>query len=184
MPYLPPTFRSELGSVPRPRLRWHLPLPGQPWENGQYLAWSSPNWVGAPRMTTLGSTLASWINLPRLAASKNKLLLLDCRSLEWRSLPLPDGIDIIIADTTLRRQLTASAYNDRRRSCEAALAELRLVCRVFAPCVMSASSSSISIPIACLPSMNHAPGMWWKKSAAPNRRFLCWRTGGYASLVN
>lgn len=58
---------------------------------------------------------------------RNKLLLLDCRSLEWRSLPLPDGIDIIIADTTLRRQLTDSAYNDRRRSCEAALDELRLV---------------------------------------------------------
>jgi len=57
----------------------------------------------------------------------NRLLLLDCRSLEWRSLPLPDGIDIIIADTTLRRQLTASAYNDRRQSCETALAELRLV---------------------------------------------------------
>ncbi len=58
---------------------------------------------------------------------QNRLLLLDCRSLEWRSLPLPAGIDIIIADTTLRRQLTDSAYNDRRCSCEAALAELRLV---------------------------------------------------------
>lgn len=58
---------------------------------------------------------------------QNRLLLLDCRSLEWRSLPLPDGIDIIIADTTLRRQLTASAYNDRRQSCKTALAELRLV---------------------------------------------------------
>jgi len=58
---------------------------------------------------------------------QNMLLLLDCRSLEWRPLPLPDGIDIIIADTTLRRQLTDSAYNDRRRSCEAAVAELHQV---------------------------------------------------------
>ena len=58
---------------------------------------------------------------------KDKLLWLDCRSLEWGSLPLPDGIDIIVADTTIRRQLTASAYNDRRRSCEAALAALSLV---------------------------------------------------------
>ena len=57
---------------------------------------------------------------------KDKLLWLDCRSLEWGSLPLPDGIDIIVADTTIRRQLTASAYNDRRRSCEAALAVLSL----------------------------------------------------------
>ena len=57
---------------------------------------------------------------------QDKLLWLDCRSLEWGSLPLPDGIDIIVADTTIRRQLTDSAYNDRRRSCEAALAALSL----------------------------------------------------------
>lgn len=58
---------------------------------------------------------------------QDKLLWLDCRSLEWGSLPLPAGIDIIVADTTIRRQLTASAYNDRRRSCEAALAALSQV---------------------------------------------------------
>ncbi len=58
---------------------------------------------------------------------KDKLLWLDCRSLEWGSLPLPDGIDIIVADTTIRRQLTTSAYNDRRRSCEAAVAALSQV---------------------------------------------------------
>ena len=57
----------------------------------------------------------------------NKLLLLDCRTLDWRSLLMPEGVDIIVADSTIRRQLTDSAYNDRRRSCEAALAELRQV---------------------------------------------------------
>lgn len=52
---------------------------------------------------------------------KNKLLLLDCRSLEYQTLPLPKDVAIVIADTSVRRELTNSAYNDRRAACEEAL---------------------------------------------------------------
>jgi galactokinase len=52
---------------------------------------------------------------------KDRLLLLDCRSLDWRSIRLPEKTDIVIADTTVRRSLTDSAYNDRRAACEEAV---------------------------------------------------------------
>lgn len=51
----------------------------------------------------------------------DRLLLLDCRSLEYRTLPLPRGVDIIIADTTVRHAHASGAYNDRRAACEEAL---------------------------------------------------------------
>lgn len=49
---------------------------------------------------------------------ENKLLLLDCRSLEWKTIPLPDDVSIIVADTTVRRKLTSGEYNKRRSACE------------------------------------------------------------------
>ncbi len=55
----------------------------------------------------------------------DRLLLLDCRSLEYRSLPLPEDVAIVIADTSVRRSLVDSAYNDRRAACEEAVRVLR-----------------------------------------------------------
>ncbi len=52
---------------------------------------------------------------------ENKLLLLDCRSLEWKLIPLPEDISIVIADTTVRRKLTSGEYNRRRSACEEAV---------------------------------------------------------------
>ena len=51
---------------------------------------------------------------------ENNLLLLDCRSLEWKNIPLPNDIAIVIADTTVRRKLTSGEYNKRRAACEEA----------------------------------------------------------------
>ena len=51
----------------------------------------------------------------------DRLLLLDCRSLEYRFLQLPAGVDIVIADTTVRHSLVTSAYNARRAACEEAV---------------------------------------------------------------
>ncbi|NUQ83447.1 MAG: galactokinase [Anaerolineales bacterium] len=51
---------------------------------------------------------------------ENKLLLLDCRSLEWKTLPLPDTVSIVVADTGVRRKLTSGEYNNRRAACEEA----------------------------------------------------------------
>jgi galactokinase len=57
---------------------------------------------------------------------KDRLMLLDCRSLEYRALPLPDRVVIIIADTSVRHSHTTSAYNDRRAACENAVRILKL----------------------------------------------------------
>jgi galactokinase len=51
----------------------------------------------------------------------DRLLLLDCRSLDWRTLPIPENISIVIADTSVRRKLTSSGYNERRQACEEAV---------------------------------------------------------------
>ena len=56
----------------------------------------------------------------------NKLLLLDCRSLDWKVLPLPDHVSIVVADTTVRRTLTSGEYNKRRTSCEEAVRFLKM----------------------------------------------------------
>ena len=50
-----------------------------------------------------------------------RLLLLDCRSLEYRSLPLPESTVIVVADTSVRRKLSSGGYNDRRAACEEAV---------------------------------------------------------------
>jgi len=51
-------------------------------------------------------------------------LLLDCRSLEWRSVPLPEEFRLVVCDTGSPRELAGSEYNVRRRQCEAAVAAL------------------------------------------------------------
>jgi galactokinase len=50
--------------------------------------------------------------------TENKLLMLDCRSLEWQTIPWPENIAIVIADTAVRRKLTSGEYNKRRSACE------------------------------------------------------------------
>ena len=50
-----------------------------------------------------------------------RLLLLDCRSLEYRTLPLPANTLIVVADTSVRRKLSSGGYNERRAACEEAV---------------------------------------------------------------
>ncbi len=56
---------------------------------------------------------------------ENRLLLLDCRSLEWKTIPLPEDVSIVIADTSVRRKLTSGEYNKRRFACEEAVRLLK-----------------------------------------------------------
>ena len=51
-------------------------------------------------------------------------LFLDCRSTEWRPVPLPPELDLVVLHTGSRRSLTRSEYNVRRSQCEAAVAAL------------------------------------------------------------
>ncbi len=55
-----------------------------------------------------------------------KAILLDCRSLAYRYIPFDDpDISLMVIDTGVRRELAASAYNERRQQCEEATAMLR-----------------------------------------------------------
>lgn len=49
-------------------------------------------------------------------------LLIDCRSLDYRAVPVPEGTAIVIANSNVKRGLVDSEYNTRRRECEAAAA--------------------------------------------------------------
>jgi galactokinase len=54
------------------------------------------------------------------AGQAGHAVCIDCRSLELRLVPLPPGTLVAVMDTTTRRGLVESAYNERRRQCEAA----------------------------------------------------------------
>jgi galactokinase len=52
------------------------------------------------------------------SARENAALLIDCRSLETRDVPLPDTMAVVILDSQVQRDLATSEYNERRASCE------------------------------------------------------------------
>jgi galactokinase len=49
-------------------------------------------------------------------------LLLDCRSLETEQIPMPPGTSVVVLDTSTRRKLATSAYNERFSQCAEAAA--------------------------------------------------------------
>ena len=59
-----------------------------------------------------------------LFGKPQKALLLDCRSLEFRLLPLPDNVRLLICNTMVKHELASSAYNERREQCEAGVTHL------------------------------------------------------------
>jgi len=52
---------------------------------------------------------------------KDHALMLDCRSLEFRHLPLPADVRLVICNTMVRHSVAAGGYNERRRECELAV---------------------------------------------------------------
>lgn len=48
-------------------------------------------------------------------------LYFDTLTLEWQPLPLPSGCSVVVADSSVRRTLAGSAYNQRRAACEEAV---------------------------------------------------------------
>ena len=48
-------------------------------------------------------------------------LMLDCRSLDYRLLPLPEDVRLVICNTMVKHELGQSEYNARRAACEAAV---------------------------------------------------------------
>jgi galactokinase len=69
-----------------------------------------------------------------------KAVLLDCRLLEYRYLPFDEpGLSLVVIDTSVRRELAASAYNERRSQCEEAASMLRDIIMRAEPQDLSAS---------------------------------------------
>ncbi len=52
-------------------------------------------------------------------------MFLDCRSGDWRPIPLPEDIAIVVCHTGSPRHLGGSEYNLRRSQCEAAVAAIQ-----------------------------------------------------------
>jgi galactokinase len=61
------------------------------------------------------------------ASVKGSALLLDCRSLETRLVPIPPAAAIVVMDTGVRRALRSSEYNERRSACEQAVEAIRML---------------------------------------------------------
>ncbi|MFO1338333.1 MAG: galactokinase [Burkholderiaceae bacterium] len=62
-------------------------------------------------------------NMDQLASACGEAghaLHIDCRSLDCEPVPIPAGTVVLIAHSRVRRGLVDSAYNERRRQCEAA----------------------------------------------------------------
>ena len=60
--------------------------------------------------------------------SAHHAILLDCRSLEYKLLPLPAGITMVICNTMVKHGHSGGEYNDRRAQCEEGV---RLLSRYF-----------------------------------------------------
>jgi galactokinase len=58
--------------------------------------------------------------LASAAAVAGSALLMDCRSLDTTLVPLPPAASVVVLDTSTRRALVDSAYNERRAQCEEA----------------------------------------------------------------
>ena len=54
------------------------------------------------------------------AGETDRALLIDCRDLSWSPAGIPDGAVVVVLDTSTRRELVGSAYNDRVASCREA----------------------------------------------------------------
>ena len=51
-------------------------------------------------------------------AEAGSALLIDCQSLELSPVALPKQVSVVVMDTGTRRELSGTAYNDRRETCE------------------------------------------------------------------
>jgi len=56
---------------------------------------------------------------------ENHALLIDCRSLTYELVPMPEDAALVIGNTRASRSLASSAYNERRAECEAGVALLQ-----------------------------------------------------------
>jgi len=53
--------------------------------------------------------------------ARDKAILLDCRTLEYKLLPMPAGVTMVICNTMVKHEHSGGEYNDRRAQCEKAV---------------------------------------------------------------
>ena len=59
-----------------------------------------------------------------LHGRKNQALILDCRSLHFELVPIPDSVSLVACNTMVKHENAASGYNERRAECEEAVRRL------------------------------------------------------------
>jgi len=93
-----------------------------------FCAVSGLDW-SPPAMALLGQRAESrWVGVNcgimdqmiSAAGRAGHALLIDCRTLETEPVPVPPGTAVLVLDTSTRRGLVDSAYNERRAQCDAA----------------------------------------------------------------
>jgi galactokinase len=62
-----------------------------------------------------------------LHGRKDHALLLDCRTLSFESLLIPDSVKLVISNTMVKHELASGEYNRRRADCEEAVRRLAQV---------------------------------------------------------
>ncbi len=62
-----------------------------------------------------------------MLGKEGNALLIDCRSLAYELVPMPENASLVIGNTKASRSLASSAYNERRRECEEGVAILQTV---------------------------------------------------------
>lgn len=75
---------------------------------------SSLCYASVPKMNLSELDAASWTSSRRATVSA---LMLDCRSLEYRLLPMPDNLALVICNTKMKHELAGSEYHLRRTEC-------------------------------------------------------------------
>jgi len=59
-----------------------------------------------------------------LHGEAHKVLLLDCRSLDYKLLPMSDKAHLVVCNTMVKHELASGEYNKRRAECEAGVKHL------------------------------------------------------------
>ncbi|MBK4714513.1 MULTISPECIES: galactokinase [Tenebrionibacter/Tenebrionicola group] len=90
------------------QLLWHLPLDGaQLALNGQ-----------EAENQFVGCNCGIMDQLISALGKQGHALLIDCRSLGTKAVPLPPGVAVVIINSNFKRTLVGSEYNTRREQCE------------------------------------------------------------------
>lgn len=59
-----------------------------------------------------------------LFGEERQALMLDCRSLDYKLLPVPETVRLVVCNTMVKHELASNEYNDRRAQCEAGVKHL------------------------------------------------------------